>query len=73
MGQSEQFEVSIMGTKWEIKGFFRENFELWKVKMEAILMGYRGIHVRDLNPVGTVYKYQKQKLVNRRGCSIHIR
>ncbi|MCI32320.1 hypothetical protein A2U01_0053533, partial [Trifolium medium] len=38
MGQSEQFEVSTTGSKWEIVGLSGDNFELWKVKMKAILM-----------------------------------
>ncbi|MCI60203.1 hypothetical protein A2U01_0081458, partial [Trifolium medium] len=27
-----------MGSKWEIEGLFGDNLELWKVKVEAILM-----------------------------------
>ena len=38
MGQSEQFEVSTMGSKSDIEGLSKSNLELWKVKMEAILM-----------------------------------
>jgi hypothetical protein len=37
-GKSEQFEVSTMGSKWEIEGLSGEYFKLLKVKMEAILM-----------------------------------
>ncbi|MCI74862.1 hypothetical protein A2U01_0096126, partial [Trifolium medium] len=38
VGQSEQFEVSTMGSKWEIERLFESNLELWKVKMESILI-----------------------------------
>ncbi|PNX56875.1 hypothetical protein L195_g058420, partial [Trifolium pratense] len=38
VGQSEQFEVSTIVSKWDIEGISRSNLELWKVKMEAILM-----------------------------------
>ncbi|MCI62855.1 hypothetical protein A2U01_0084112, partial [Trifolium medium] len=38
VGQLEQFEVSTMGSKSDIEGLSKSNLELWKVKMEAILM-----------------------------------
>ncbi|MCI60684.1 hypothetical protein A2U01_0081940, partial [Trifolium medium] len=37
VGQSEQSEVSVMGSKWDIEGLSESNLELWKVKIEAIL------------------------------------
>jgi hypothetical protein len=38
MGQPEQFGVCTMGSKWEIERLSEHHLELWKVKMEAILM-----------------------------------
>ena len=38
VGQLEQFEASTMGSKSDIEGLSESNLELWKVKMEAILM-----------------------------------
>ncbi|PNX67300.1 hypothetical protein L195_g063452, partial [Trifolium pratense] len=34
----EQFEVSTMVSKSDIEGLSESNLELWKAKMEAILM-----------------------------------